>query len=93
MVTDFRDDEVCKQVPVVRQVPKCQEQEKVLCEAQPYQLQFQRCQLINSPVCSTEVRVFNPVLTLNPLFTAPNFPKDSHVYLNLNLIRPVFFLN
>jgi len=49
-----RDDEVCKQVPVVRQVPKCQQQERVLCEAQPYQLQVQRCQLINSPVCSTE---------------------------------------
>ena len=71
MVTDFRDDEVCKQVPVVRQVPKCQEQEKVLCEAQPYQLQFQRCQLINSPVCSTEVRAFNPFLTLN----RAKFPK------------------
>ena len=46
-----RDDEVCKQVPVIRLVPKCQETERVLCEAVPYQQEVQRCQLTNSPVC------------------------------------------
>ena len=46
---------MCKQVPVVRLVPQCQDQERVLCEAVPYQQQIQRCQLTNSPVCATQV--------------------------------------
>ena len=55
MCPHFRDDEVCKQVPVVRLVPQCQDQERVLCEAVPYQQQIQRCELTNSPVCATQV--------------------------------------
>ena len=52
-------------MPVVRLVPKCEQQERVLCESVPYQQQIQRCQLTNSPVCSTEVRAFNPIVTLS----------------------------
>ena len=48
---------MCKQVPVVRLVPQCRDQERVLCEAVPYQQQIQRCELTNSPVCATQVRL------------------------------------
>ena len=55
MCPHFRDDEVCKQVPVVRLVPQCEQQERVLCEAVPYQAEIQRCVLTNNPVCAPQV--------------------------------------
>ena len=41
---------------MVRLVPQCEQQERVLCEAVPYQQEIQRCVLTNNPVCTPQVR-------------------------------------